>query len=53
MKNHNLDVYLNQILAGQLSIDAYGDMSFVYDDGNLAIPVNGAPSSPSAPELAL
>lgn len=35
MKNHNLDVYLNQILAGQLSIDAHGDMSFVYDDDYL------------------
>lgn len=35
MKNHNLDVYLNQILAGQLSIDTHGDMSFVYGDDYL------------------
>lgn len=27
----NLDVYLNQILTGQLSMDVHGDMSFVYD----------------------
>ncbi|KTD35463.1 hypothetical protein Lmor_0910 [Legionella moravica] len=32
MNNHKLDVYLNQILTGQLSIDAHGDMSFAYDD---------------------
>lgn len=31
MKNHKLDVYLNQTLTGRLSIDAYGDMVFVYD----------------------
>ena len=31
MKNHKLDVYLNQTLTGQLSIDAQGDMLFVYD----------------------
>ena len=30
--NHKLDVYLNQTLTGQLSIDAHGDMMFVYDD---------------------
>lgn len=35
MKNHKLDVYLNQMLAGQLSIDTHGDMSFVYNDGYL------------------
>lgn len=31
MKNHKLDVYLNQNLTGQLSIDAQGDMLFIYD----------------------
>lgn len=30
MKNHKLDVYLNQSLAGQLSIDEDGDMVFIY-----------------------
>lgn len=35
MKKHKLDVYLNQALAGQLSMDTHGDMSFVYDDGYL------------------
>ncbi|PJD93882.1 MAG: hypothetical protein CK424_01095 [Legionella sp.] len=29
---YNLDVYLNQILAGELSIDKHGDMMFSYDD---------------------
>lgn len=28
---HKLDVYLNQMLVGQLSRDAQGDMSFVYE----------------------
>ncbi len=32
MRNHKLDVYLNQLLVGLLSIDAQGDMSFVYND---------------------
>src|SRR5262249_11347716 len=32
MKNHKLDVYLNQTITGQLSIDAHGDMAFVYDE---------------------
>ena len=31
MKNHKLDVYLNQTLTGRLSIDIYGDIEFVYD----------------------
>lgn len=31
MKSHKLDVYLNQTLTGRLSIDAHGDMRFVYD----------------------
>lgn len=31
MRN-KLDVYLNQILTGQLSIDAHGDMVFAYDE---------------------
>lgn len=35
MKHDKLDVYLNQTLTGQLSIDKYGDMTFVYDDGYL------------------
>lgn len=35
MKNHKLDVYLNQILTGQLSIDKYGDMSFAYEKNYL------------------
>ncbi len=30
MKNLKLDVYLNQMLTGQLSIDADGDMVFIY-----------------------
>lgn len=30
MENHELDVYLNQKLTGQLSIDADGDMRFAY-----------------------
>lgn len=32
MKISKLDVYLNQILIGQLSIDKHGDMLFVYTD---------------------
>jgi len=32
MKNYKLDVYLHQILTGQLSIDTHGDMTFLYDD---------------------
>ncbi|CDZ78640.1 Serine/threonine-protein kinase HipA [Legionella massiliensis] len=32
MKTHKLDVYLNQILVGQLSIDSYGDMTFIYNE---------------------
>lgn len=35
MKNHKLDIYLNQTLAGQLRIDTHGEMSFVYDEGYL------------------
>lgn len=35
MKNHKLDVYLNQTLTGQLSIDTYGDMTFIYDKNHL------------------
>lgn len=31
MKIHNLNVYLNQTLSGRLSIDAHGDMMFIYD----------------------
>jgi serine/threonine-protein kinase HipA len=31
MKNYKLDVYLSQILTGQLSIDMHGDMTFAYD----------------------
>lgn len=31
MKNHKLNVYLNQTLTGQLSIDMHHDMIFVYD----------------------
>ncbi len=31
MEHHHLDVYLNQTLAGSLSIDRDGDMSFAYD----------------------
>lgn len=35
MNSHKLNVYLHQILAGQLSIDTHGDMSFVYSDSYL------------------
>lgn len=55
MKNHKLDVYLHQILAGQLSIDTHGDISFVYNDYYLenkknpplshSLPVQQAPYS--------
>lgn len=31
-----LDVYLNQTLTGQLSIDSYGDMLFDYDENYLS-----------------
>ncbi len=31
MMQHKLDVYLNQCLTGQLSIDSHGDMLFTYD----------------------
>lgn len=32
MKNHKLNVFLNNVLTGQLSIDVHGDMMFAYDD---------------------
>ncbi|WP_232220370.1 HipA N-terminal domain-containing protein [Legionella tunisiensis] len=35
MNNHKLDVYLHQEIAGQLSIDTHGDMSFVYTESYL------------------
>jgi len=48
MKNYKLDVYLNQTLTGQLSIDIHGDMTFVYDDYYLENNKN-APLSHSLP----
>ncbi|WED43363.1 type II toxin-antitoxin system HipA family toxin [Legionella cardiaca] len=48
MQNHKLDVYLNQTLIGQLNIDVFGDMVFVYD-GNYLENKNNRPLSRSLP----
>lgn len=48
MNNHELDVYLNQTLTGQLSIDTQGDMTFVYEE-SYRTQENNLPLSRSLP----
>lgn len=42
---YKLDVYLNQVLTGQLSIDTAGDMAFSYNDTYIEHPNNQALSA--------
>ncbi len=47
MKNHKLNVYLNQKLTGELSVDNHGDMCFIYDSHYLSS--HNSPLSRSLP----